>query len=165
MFKMTGMTRRPLNPLICNIALDANALDLNGPARDSLVARFRQLMDDREFNVVIAGGVRREVQHSNTPVHVRADVLPQIFNLRPGLNASQQSERQQVATILQGNAQSGRHAADASHLSEAAETGCGYFITHDRRILDRRAELARILPPSLTIATLVEFFSILDGRA
>jgi hypothetical protein len=39
------------------------------------------------------------------------------------------------------------HVADASHLSEAAETGCGYFITHDNRILKKRAELYVALPP------------------
>ncbi len=159
------MTRRPLNPRICNIALDTNALDLDGSSRDAMVARFRKIMDDRELNVVIGGGVRGEVQHPHTPAHVQVDMLPQIFNLRAGLNPSQRRERQQVAAILQGNAKPGRHAADASHLSEAAETGCGYFITHDRRFLEKRAELARILPPSLTIATLTEFFAILDGFA
>jgi hypothetical protein len=159
------MSRCPLDPRICNIALDANALDFDGNPRDALVTRFRKLMDDRELNVVIAGGVRGEVQHPNTPAHVRADMLPQIFNLQAGLNTSQQSERQQVAVILQGNAKPGRHAADASHLSEAAETGCGYFITNDQRILDKRAELARVLPPSFTVATLAEFLAVLDGYA
>ena len=47
-----------------------------------------------------------------------------------------------------------KDAADASHLSEAAETGCAYFITEDRRILGKRRELAVILPPSLSIVTL-----------
>ena len=159
------MDHRPLNPRICNITLDANALDLDGSAGDGLVARFRELMGDRKLNIVISGGVRREVQHPNTPAHVQADMLPQIFNLRPGLNSSQQNARRHVAAILQGNAQPGKHTEDASHLSEAAETGCGYFVTHDRRILAKRADLGRILPPSLTIATLAEFFAILDGQA
>jgi hypothetical protein len=56
----------------------------------------------------------------------------------------------------------GKHAADASHLSEAAETGCSYFITHDNRILNRRDELYAALPPTLTIVTLEEFFDIYD---
>jgi hypothetical protein len=45
------------------------------------------------------------------------------------------------------------------------ETGCGYFITHDKRILAKRSELAAVLPPSLNIVTLVEFFEILDDYA
>jgi predicted nucleic acid-binding protein len=158
------MYRRPLNPRKCNIALDANALDLNGSHRDALVARFRKLMQDHELTIVIAGGVRGEVQHPNTPDHVQASILPRIFNLRAGLNELQMKERMKVAALLQGNAKPGRHKADASHLSEAAETGCGYFITHDQRILDKRPQLAGVLPPSLTIATLEEFFSILDQQ-
>lgn len=154
--------RRPLDPRISNIGLDANALDLDGTAKDRLVERFRELSTGATLNPVVAGGVRNEVQHPRTPRNVRNDVLPQIFNLRPGLNSTQQAERREVAAILQGNAKPGAHAADASHLSEAAETGCGYFITHDRRILAKRGELARILPPTLNIVTLAEFFEIFD---
>jgi len=153
---------RPLDPRICNIALDANALDLGDMESDQLVIRFRELSDTAKVNVVLAGGVRGEVQHPNSPEQVKAAMLPQIFNLRPGLNVGQQSERRRVAAILQGNAKPGAHAADASHLSEAAETGCGYFITHDKRILGKCDELRPILPPTLQIVTLREFFEILD---
>jgi hypothetical protein len=156
------MARRPLDPRKCNIGCDANALDLDGTARDSLVARFRGLSTAMTLTVVVADGVRGEVQHPNTPENVKDSILPQIFNLRPGLNASQQAERQRVQVILQGNAGPGKHAADASHLSEAAETGCAYFITHDKRVLSRRDALSEVLPPSLTIVTLEEFFEIFD---
>jgi hypothetical protein len=157
------MARRPLDPRRVNIGLDANALDLDGSDRDHLVRRFRELSAlGGELTVVVAGGVRGEVQHPNTPGNVQADVLPKLFNLRPGLNVTQQTERQRVAAILRGNAKPGAHAADASHLSEASETGCCYFITHDKRILGKRDELARVLPPHLNIVTLAEFFAVLD---
>jgi len=64
---------------------------------------------------------------------------------------------------LRGNALEGKHDADASHLCEAAETGCSYFITHDKRIQNKRGELQAALPPSLTIVTLAEFFEIFDA--
>jgi hypothetical protein len=102
------------------------------------------------------------VQHPNTPAGVKAAVLPQIFNLRPGLNGSQQDARRRVVAILQGNAKPGAHAADASHLSEAAETGCTYFITHDKRMIDKRDALVAELPLTLHIVTLDEFFDVLD---
>ncbi len=60
------------------------------------------------------------------------------------------------------NAQPGTHADDASHLSEAAETGCSYFITHDGRILRKRDELRGVLPPNLWVVSLEEFFGIFD---
>jgi predicted nucleic acid-binding protein len=63
---------------------------------------------------------------------------------------------------MQGNADASTHAADASHLSEAIETGCGYFITHDNRILKKRNELRKVIPPTLQIVSLAEFFQIVD---
>jgi hypothetical protein len=151
-----------LDPRICNIGVDANALDRDGSPRDVQVDLFQALASAGGLIVVVAGGVRDEIQHPRTPADVKAAVLPRIFNLRPGLIASQQDERRRVAAVLQGNARLGQHAADASHLSEAAETGCAYFITHDKRILNRRYELRRVLPPSLAIVTLTEFFDVFD---
>jgi hypothetical protein len=154
--------RRPLDPRINHIALDSNALDRDGTAKDKLVARFEQLHAAKKFIIVVGGGVRREVKHPKTPPEVKA-ALPQIFNLRPGLNAKQQADRRRFRSILQGNAKQGSHAADASHLSEAAETGCAYFITHDKRIIGKRDELATALPPSLQIVTLTEFLEVFDA--
>jgi hypothetical protein len=108
-------------------------------------------------------GGTQEIQHPRTPGSVQAAVLPQIFNLRPELIAPHRSERRRVQAILQGSALPGAHAADASHLSEAAETGCGYLITHDKRILKKRSELHAVLPPSVNIVTLEEFLDILDA--
>lgn len=154
--------RRPIDPRISNIGLDSNALDRDGTTRDQLVERFEQMCTAHKLTVVVAGGVRGEVQHPNTPASVKAVVLPQIFNMQPGLNESQQDARRRVAAILQGNAKPGAHAADASHLSEAAENGCTYFITHDKRMIDKRGTLVAELPPTLQIVTLDEFFDVLD---
>jgi hypothetical protein len=96
----------------------------------------------------------------DTPADVQDAILPQIFSLRPGPNEPQPADRRRIQQILQGNALPGKHAADASHLSEAA-TGFSYFITHDTRILKRRDELHAVLLPTLTIVTLEEFFCIL----
>jgi hypothetical protein len=63
---------------------------------------------------------------------------------------------------LKGNSKPGTHSADASHLSEAAETGCCYFITNDKRILKKRTELLSALPPTLSIVTMREFLEVLD---
>jgi hypothetical protein len=157
-------TRGPLDPRRVNISLDANALDRDGSDRDLLVDRFRGLQDARILRKVVApGGVRDEVKHPQTPDDVQDAILPQIFNLRPGLNEPQRVDRRRVQRILRGNSRRGVHAADASHLSEAAETGCSYFITHDKRMIKKRAELHASLPPSLTIVTLEEFFHILDA--
>jgi predicted nucleic acid-binding protein len=93
---------------------------------------------------------------------VKTAFLPKIFNLRPELNSSQRAERARVRSIVQGNAKPSTHAADASHLSEAAETGCCYFITSDKRILKKRTELHSALPPTLNIVTMPEFIQVFD---
>jgi hypothetical protein len=126
------------------------------------VDRFEKLSGDGVLHVVLGGGVREEVQHPKSPEEKKAALLPQIFNLRPGRTTAQETERRRVAEILQGNAQLRKHAADASHLSEAAETGCSYFITHDGRILRKRRGLRSVLPPNMWIVTLQEFLEIFD---
>ena len=147
-----------LNPRKTNVALDGTALDHKGDERGALVDRFNAAVKSGTVTVVVAAGVRGEVQHPHTPSDVQDAVLPRIFNRRLGLNPAQQGERRQVAIILQGDAKPGKHAADASHISEAAETGCAYFITEDKRILGKRTELRPVLPPTLAIVTLLEFF-------
>ena len=52
---MIGM----LDPQICNIGHDANALDRNGSPRDTLVDRFRSLVSAGRLIVIVAGGVSR----------------------------------------------------------------------------------------------------------
>jgi hypothetical protein len=156
------MTHRPLDPRITNIAHDADVLDRDGSARDTLVDRFNELAATRKLKVVVPGGVRQQVQHPHTPHDVKSAVLPQIFNLRPGLNPSQQDTRRRIRAVLQGNGQPETHAADASHLAEAVETGCAFFIARDKRFFKKRATLREVLPPSLNIVTLEEFFEIFD---
>jgi hypothetical protein len=78
---------KPLNPRICNIGLDANALDRDGSARDQLVEKFEHLAEAGELNVVLAGGARNEVLHPRTPTAIKEVFLPKIFNLRPRLTS------------------------------------------------------------------------------
>jgi hypothetical protein len=91
--------------------------------------RRKILVASGTLNVVVPGGVRAEVQNPHTPIDVQDAVLPRIFNRQPGLNTSEQEARRHVALILRGSARPGKHAADASHLSEAAETACAYTQT------------------------------------
>ena len=159
------MASHQLDPRKCNIALDANALDRDATARDVLVDRISELIEMRTLSIVLAGGVRAEIGHSHTPERIKRELLPQIFNQRPSLTCDQKTQRQKVAGIIQGNSSGSKHAADASHLSEAEETGCVYFVTEDQRILKRRPELYRVLHNQLMIVTLEEFFAQFDATA
>ena len=157
-----AMMTRYLDPRICNVAIDANSLDRSeDEAHASSVNRFLALYEAEKIKIVVPKGVRLEFQHPHTPDHVKAAGLPKIFTLQVGLNSEERQERRNIELELQGNARPGKHAADADHLFEAAKY-CAYFITYDRRILDRTGKLRDILPPSLNILTLSKFLEIFD---
>jgi hypothetical protein len=157
-------TRRPLDPRICPVAIDANALDRDGSARDNLVDRLLALSSAVTINLIVPKRVREEIQNPRTPVHVQEAALPKLFTIPVGLNSDEQRRKRIIEQEFQGKARPGKHMADADHLFEAAKYG-GYFITHDRRILTRAGRLGEVLPPSLTVVTLVDFLAIFDEYA
>jgi hypothetical protein len=157
-------TRRPLDPRKCPVAIDANALDRDGSARDNVVDRLLGLSSAGTINLIVPKRVREEIQNPRTPAHVREAALPKLFTIPVGLNSDEQRRKRIIEQELQGDARPGKHMADADHLFEAAKYG-GYFITHDQRILTRAGRLREILPPSLTVVTLMDFMAIFDDYA
>jgi predicted nucleic acid-binding protein len=155
-----------LNPKFCNIFIDANALDKDGSPRDYLIDKFDELQRTHQINIVMSYSVRKEVGHPRTPTAVKNIMLPQIFTLSSiERTSSEENKLQSIRKILRGNACDGKHDADGLHLFEADKYGGGYFITHDKRILDKRGELRKVLNPSIAIVTLVEFLEIYDKFA
>jgi hypothetical protein len=156
-----------LDPRICNIFADANAVDKPAGdvdrARD--VDRLLQLWGGENIRVLLPRGVLVEIQNPKTPQAVRDATMGAIFTLSVGLTADEQRTRATIRAELQGNALSAKHAADADHLAEAAKYGGGYFITHDERVLKRSGRLRDVLGPTLQVVTLAEFLTIYDGFA
>ena len=70
------------------------------------------------------------------------------------LSARQQIDRIKVRAILRGDGRAGKHDADASHLSEAAEAGCLTFVTWDSKILRKRDTLRAALPSGISTVLL-----------
>ena len=89
-------------------------------------------------------------------------MLPEIHTLPVSRTAGEKATLCQIRAILRGNAQPGKHDADAEHLFEASKYGGGYFITHDRRMLDKRDELRQLIGVALAIVTLEEFLAAYD---
>lgn len=155
------MIHRPLDPRICNVAIDANALDRDGSDHDALVDRVLALSAAGGINLIVPKRVRNEVSNPKTPAHVQDAALPKIFTIGVALNSDEERRKRIILAELQGNAKPGKHEADAEHLFEAAKYG-GYFITHDRRILTHAGRLGEVLPPTLTVVTLSDFLTIFD---
>src|SRR6185437_3915172 len=114
------MPHRPLDPRICNVAIDANAIDRDGTDRDALVVRLLALYEAGMIKLILPTGVRFEISTPNTPVHVQ-EAAPTIFTLGVGLNSEERRRKRLITAELQGNAKPGKHEADADHLFEAAK--------------------------------------------
>lgn len=151
-----------LDPRIGNVHLDANALDRDGSARDKFVDRLLELQEAEEISIAIPGSVRTETAHPNTPARVNSVMSQQIFSLSVNRTLGEQAQLNQLRLVLRGNALSGKHDADGEHLFEASKYGGRYFITHDRRLLNNRDRLQKLLASSLAIVTLEEFLSAYD---
>ena len=124
--------------------------------------RVIALREANEINFVVPGTVRAEASHPNTPTNVQAAMLPEIHTLPVSRTAGEEATLYQIRAILRGNAQPGKHDADAEHLFEASKYGGGYFITHDRRVLGKRDELRQQIGAALAIVTLEEFLAAYD---
>jgi hypothetical protein len=152
--------RRPLDPRRCPIGIDTNALNKDG-THDVLVDRLLELDRNGKINLIAPHGVRDEAADPRTPGHVSDAILSKIFTIPTWLTPQEQDTRRQIEAALQGNALPGKHSPDAKHLAEAAKY-CGYFITHDQRILKRSGGLGSLLPPTLNVVTLAEFMRLYD---
>lgn len=152
---------RRLDPRFGNVIIDANALDADGRDRTN-VDRLPRLKDEGAICVIAPWGVRAETQNPNSPADVTRDNGLQIFSIQTGRTSEEQVMQAKIRAVLQGNAQPGKHDADAEHVFEAQKYGGRYFITHDVRINQKkRKELERLIP-DLGIVTLEEFLAIYD---
>jgi hypothetical protein len=118
---------RSIDPRICPIAIDANALGRNGSARDTLVERLLELSDAGRINLLVPKGVRSELQHPHTPSAAQRTGLSKKFTLNVGLNSQEQTLRRRIEQAIQGNASPGKHSADADHLFELPSMGVFHY--------------------------------------
>lgn len=122
----------PPDPRYSSIWVDANFFDDSiGPAEraaaDTLV--------DSDLIIAVPHTVRREVEHPNTPPKTRSRLSELPYTL--DMNQDDSRRIAQIRELMRGNAQPGKHDADASHLYDAALWQAGYFVTCDARILKR----------------------------
>lgn len=153
---------KPLDPRICNVSIDNNALDKgHGTTRDVLIDRLLHLHEIELVNLVVPNGVRSEALDSKTPLQVRQIFSPLIYTESVGHNADETKRLDKLSTLIRGNAGAGKHEADIQHLFEAGKYS-GYFITNDTRLLKKYEEIRRIAGTQLMVLTLEEFFEIYD---
>ncbi len=146
------------------VALDANILDRTGLEQDHLIERLEGLALHGRIDLFWPRGVIDEMIHVHAPEPIRTAARAARARAPVPLSARQHIDRIRVRAILRGDGRAGKHDADASHLSEAAEAGCGTFLTRDSKILRKRETLAMALPDGMRIQTLAEFCTaMVDG--
>lgn len=147
------------------VAVDANALDRDGSPRDAMVEALLAAASDGRLRMFIPDGVAAEMRHARAPAAMRALAEAASPPRSVPLTPRQHIDRIRVRAVMRGDGRPGKHDADASHLSSAAEAGCAIFLTRDGKILRKRDILRGALPPGFRIATPEEFMAAPDGDA
>lgn len=142
------------------IAIDANALNRDSGASNTLVDRILEMDEEELIELWVPNRVRNEINHPRTPHQLKNDYNSKIFSNPVQLTAQEREDRHRNERVLQGNALTDKHSADADHLQDASKYGCLYFVTHDKRILKKAQEMPRLRP--LQATTLKDFLDIYD---
>lgn len=100
--------------------------------------------EGEQVRLLVGRSVLDELAHPLTPRFVReraARIAPAETKLTP----VDRKRAGQIARLLAGSGDAGRHAGDGLHLVEAARAGARWFLTRDRKILEHREALWREL--------------------
>lgn len=132
--------RGSVHPLSATIVLDSAAID-GGSAEDkAAMSRCWQLRD-----FILTRSVADELLHPHTPDGTRNVIYGgRLIVSAQHINEENQKILSNIREILGGDASSGKHDADAQHVYNAHHAWCDAFVTPDKRILAKRAEIYRI---------------------
>ena len=132
--------------------LDTCAFDPKYTPEHECAQRIRVLRNVAQVNLALAHSNQKEIDHPNTPDDVKREASDMNFTIKTALTPNEVKRKKLIHDILTGNGKAEKYEADAAHVFEAGKY-VGYFITTDKRILGKRAELERessatILKPS-----------------
>jgi hypothetical protein len=85
-----------------------------------------------------------------------------IYTIQTTLVPDEVRRKAKIHEILTRNGKPEKYTADATHIFEAGKYG-GYFITTDKRILDKRVELKQVC--TATMLTPTEWLIIFEESA
>ena len=151
--------RLPVDPRRTTIWLDSCAFDPKySPEDQASLEIFQRHERDELKGLNIAHSNLKEIDHPNTPDWVKRKAEKLHYSIQTGLTNNEIQQKAQILKILAGNGKPEKFADDAEHVFEASKY-CGYFITTDTRILNKKDELRKIC--SAIIVKPSEFLRIL----
>ncbi len=131
------------SPHMTNIFIDSCAFDPKyEPEHEAAMALFK-LYKENKILLEIAHSVQKEVEHPNTPQWVKAEARKMIYTMEVVLTEREVKVKNTIREILSGNGKVENILEDAEHIFEAQKYG-GYFVTTDRRLLNKRLEISNL---------------------
>ena len=151
---------RFVNPLNRLNFVDANILDDVADGEDGAVNELVRLTKSEVVRLALPYSVKTEVKHPNTPPHVKRAANDFLCSEEVALTEPERNRYRDLLVAAIGDAAVQNIAADLFHVCEAAKYG-GYFITRDKRLLNRsdvirRAIDAEVITPSEFLARIDE---------
>jgi len=139
-----GLRVVPPDPRYVGVRVDNNFFDdsLDDVERSAADA-IMQLAIDMKLLIAIPHTVRKELDNPRTPRSARERANQLVYTLDTGMGDP--AALAKVASIMRGNALPGKHAADAAHLYDTAIWQAGYFVTCDRRVLQKATQLVAVI--------------------
>lgn len=132
-----------LNPFRANIFIDSCAFDPKVEPENSWAEDIFRHYENEEITLIVSHSNMKEAEHPNTPPHIKAEAASKIFSLETTLTPTEIAIKNEIWSILTGNGKPEKMKPDSEHVFEAHKYG-GYFVTNDRRIINKCQELQRI---------------------
>ncbi len=158
--------KKPINPLITPNFIDSCAFDPKNDVDEvAASAEIFRLSEEFRLGIHIAHSTQKEIDYPNTPSWVKRKAKGLNHTLLVSLTIAESSQLRKIETILAGNGKVENILQDANHIFEAQKYG-SYFITTDKRILDKASELHKIgcqvtiLKPSQFLAIVKEYLAL-----
>lgn len=148
-----------ISPWATNSMLDSCAFDPKYSPEHECALELHRLFSDKDLPLLIAHSTKKELEHPNTPRWVKAEAAARIYSLKTTRATAELSRFKEIHTILTGNGRPEKYLQDAEHVFEASKYG-SYFITTDRRILDKSGKISEIVPLKILLPS--EFLRIVE---
>jgi hypothetical protein len=121
--------------------LDTCAFDPKVEPEHSAAQKIRAIRRSVQINILLAHSNQKEIEHPNTPADVKSEAADMNYTIATSLTPAEGERCDLVHKTMTGDGNPDRYEADAHHIFEAGKYGGGYFVTTDKRILNRKAQL------------------------
>lgn len=155
--------RTPPDPRRTNTFLDSCAFDPKVEPEHAAAQRVRFICHSERISILITHSNQKELDHPNTPADVKAQAADMNFTIAVALTPAEIERRARLHRAMTGDGNPARYEADAHHIFEAGKYGGGYFVTTDKRILERKGQLEVI--SGAVIVKPTEWLAIYEAQA